>query len=122
MSNNSLCLEDVALAAKELERKNRDGGDSDDDDDDKSTGSMPSLVSFLGASTRSQASAASAISNKSSAGSSAGIDADSFSTIPSINTMKTFASSESGTPTVKHRKYIPGVATPKKDKRWECEG
>jgi hypothetical protein len=119
VSNRSMLLDDVDAAMNYLDNRH----DLDDEIDDKSTGSMPSLVSFLGNSFRSQTSSvASAISNKSSACSSAGVEYDSFSTIPSINTMKTFASNESGTPTVKHRNYVPGVTTPKKEKRWESGG
>ncbi|KAL3915732.1 MAG: hypothetical protein SGILL_005509 [Bacillariaceae sp.] len=116
--SHSIALDDAAAGAN-----NHDENGKSEDNDNKSTGSMPSLVSFLGNSVRSQASSTAASvsgfssSNRSSVG---GLDFEmSFSTIPSINTIKTFGSGESGIQTVKTKNYIPGVVVPKKDKRWE---
>jgi hypothetical protein len=103
------------------------------DDDDQSNDSMPSLVSWLGNSFRSQSSntstARSVAASSSSvfdgarsvaASSSSVFDgSEEYSSIPSINTIKTFQTTESEIKTVKTKNYVPGVVTPKKEKRWE---
>jgi hypothetical protein len=95
----------------------------DANDDNHSTDSMPSLVSYLGSSFRSQSSSIGSNVRGSSVASSAGIDfADDCSSIPSVNTIKTFATTESEVATVKHKNYIEGIVTPKKERRWDESG
>jgi hypothetical protein len=95
----------------------------DTNDDNHSTDSMPSLVSYLGSSFRSQSSSIGSNVRGSSVASSAGIDfADDCSSIPSVNTIKTFATTESEVATVKHKNYIEGIVTPKKERRWDESG
>ncbi|KAG7362014.1 hypothetical protein IV203_025680 [Nitzschia inconspicua] len=101
----------------EEEDEDNSGNNNNNNCDCDSTDSMPALVSYLERSFRLQPSL-----KGSSVGSSAGIDfADDSSSIPSINTIKTFATTESEVATVKTKNFIPGIVTPKKDKRWgEC--
>jgi hypothetical protein len=101
-----------------------DDDDDNDDDEDSDTDSdtfdrMPCLVSYYSGSFRSLSSSA---SNKGSV-TSCGIDfADDCSSIPSINTIKTFATTESEVATVKTRNFIPGVVTTQRERRWDEDG
>jgi hypothetical protein len=101
-----------------------DDGDTDDDEASDLSNRMPSLVSYCSGSLRSQSSITSNKSGVSVATGSCGIDfADDCSSIPSINTIKTFATTESEVATVKTRNFIPGMVTTQRERRWdECGG
>jgi hypothetical protein len=97
---------------EDINNNNNNNDDSSSDTSDR----MPSLVRYFRGSFRSLSS----IASNRSTGTSCCIDfADDCSSIPSINTIKTFATTESEVATVKTRNFIPGIVVPQKERRWD---